>query len=290
MVENALIISMSRSGGTLLNNLCDSHEELNVIPFEYWNLCNKNQIKELYYRFFRFLPTDVRMREVGFHQRLMDIVDEVHGRGSYRRLYELISGRIRDARTIPEFYDLFQEVYFPEFCGHEMRGKTVNHPANLSLRDPDYIRRIYGDIRLIVTVRDPRSSFISYTLNRERNRGYGHDANQTMAYCEQWSGVFDRYVNSQSSAPILWLRFEDVLHDTEKSMQSVANFLGVTFQSSMLTPTRLGMPIESNSSFEKTQALTSAPAERWREHLDPERREIIENLLGPKMIELGYSV
>ena len=281
---------MSRSGGTLLNNLCDGHPQLNVFPFEYWNLCNKNTIREFHHRFFRFLPRDRKMREVGFHQRLNDIIDGVHGTGTYDALYALFIEEIGGIRSIPDFYDVFQEFYFPRICGHSLRDKTVNHPANLSLRSPAYIQRIFGDVNLIITVRDPRASFLSYTRNRERFRGYGHNEAQTREYCKHWLEVVRLYVESDPGINSLWLRFEDVVNETPTAMHRVAEFLDVDFNETMLAPSRLGKPVESNSSFETTPALTRAPLERWQDHLDSGRRKIIETELGGQMESLGYVV
>jgi len=287
-INNVLLVSMARSGGTLTNNLLDGHPALNVFPLEFWNTCNKNQIRQPYHSLFRFLPQPIKLREVGFHQRLQDMIEELHGQGSYHNLVTRLQADLGKIGSQSEFYDYFQSIYFPEFFGHPCRKNSFNHVARLCERSTDYIRQIFGPVRLSVSIRDPRASLVSYARNLELTRGESMTEEHVESLCALWRSVAHRF--SISPEPdTLAIRYEDVVLDTERTMKHLCAFIGVDFHSITLKPSRMGKPVAANSSYDNMTEMTTAPIDRWRKMIDPEIRELVEDRLKSEMEALGYT-
>lgn len=280
---------MSRSGGTLTNNLLDGHPACNVFPFEYWNTCNKNQIKQPYYALYRFLPRRLKLREAGFHQRLEDMITTIHGDGAYDRLVEEVGRRVGPVRNLPQFYDLFQEVYFPGFCGHPRRSVTVNHIANICKRPTPYIEKIFGPAKYVVSIRDPRATFASHTRLREKTRGRPFDDKELVDFCRLWRDVANRFwITPEPNA--YGLRYEDLVRNTEQTMRGLCEFMEIAFDSCILQPSRLGEPIQANSSYDTMTTVSDSPLERWKQTLDTRQQQMIETKLADVLPRVGYEI
>jgi hypothetical protein len=72
-------------------------------------------------------------------------------------------------------------------------------------------------------------------------------------------------------------------------MRRIAGFLGVRFEDSLLTPTKLGAPWEGNSMHgDSFQGIDTRPIGRWKERLGPDDVAFLEAFLGGAMADLGY--
>lgn len=280
--ENVLIASMRRSGGTLLVRLLEGHPECSVFPFEHCHTSKKAVYRWRDDRLFRFMSPGKKIRACdfgkSFHRKLSRYHGDVDSTAFQHDLSEL-AARTPSMRAL---YRPAAALYFQHFHADSLRPTLVNHCARLCILAPWQIRRIFGDHRLIVSVRDPRAVFSS--LEHKRNQTY--DESIIPAFCSEWRTSVERYHLGDPRA--ISFRFEDLLADPEPVMRSLAADLGIAFDETLLDPTRLGEPAKANSSFTRSTGIDPSAADSWKTRLDDRPRREIEERLGPLMRRLGY--
>jgi hypothetical protein len=88
------------------------------------------------------------------------------------------------------------------------------------------------------------------------------------------------------------LRYEDLRADTLATLRPLVDWLGVRRSDAELRAAVAANAFEAIPSAEKgpgTQRRAATPG-LWREHMSPEETRAIEDVIGPKLVELGYEV
>lgn len=279
---NVLIASMRRSGGTLLVRLLEGHPTCSVFPFEHCHTSKKAVYRWQDDWLFRFMSPGEKIRVCdfgrNFHRKLARYHGDVDSAAFLADLGELASR----THSIRELYRPAAALYFQHFQAAPLGPTLVNHCARLCILTPWQIRRIFGDHRLIVSIRDPRAVFAS--LEHKRNQDY--DETIIPEFCSEWARSVERYHLGDSAA--ITFRFEDLLSDPERVMRSLAADLGIAFDEGLLQPTRLGEPAKANTSFSRGTGIDPSAADSWKAGLNERPRREIEERLGPLMRRLGY--
>ena len=121
-------------------------------------------------RLFRFMSPGKKIRVCdfgeSFHRKLIRYHGEVDSAAFQHDLVNLAS-RTPSTRAL---YRPAASLYFQHFHAASLRPTLVNHCARLCILAPWQIQRIFGDHRMIVSVRDPRAVFSS--LEHKRNQTY----------------------------------------------------------------------------------------------------------------------
>jgi hypothetical protein len=280
--ENILIASMRRSGGTLLVRLLEGHTACSVFPFEHCHTSKKAVYRWQDDGLFRFMSPDKKIRVCDFGKSFERKLTRYHGdvdSAAFRHDLIELASRTHSIRAL---YRPAASLYFRHFHAELRRPVLVNHCARLCILAPWQIRRIFGEHRLIVSVRDPRAVFSS--LEHKRNQDY--DETIIPAFCEEWKRSVERYHLGDTAA--ISFRFEDLLTDPERVMRSLAADLGIAFDETLLDPTRLGEPAKANSSFSRSTGIDPSAIDSWKSGLDDRPRREIEERLGPLMRRLDY--
>lgn len=284
MTENLLVASMRRSGGTLVGRLLDGHPECSVIPFEHWHSRKKAIFRLHPHLLFPWLSRERKLRVCGFsesYRRKLELVHPDADADAFRaRLLEVAS----EVGSVSEFYRRSSALYFRFFHASALRPKLVNHCANLCLLSPWQLRRMFGDHRMLLSVRDPRAVFCSL----ERHRAGVFTERSIPAFCRGWRESVERYYLGDPST--IAFRFEDLVADPEKVMRSVCARMEIEFDEIVLRPTFVGAPAEANSSFSRTPGVVDPSAiDSWRSRIAARAQGMIEDRLGPLMHRLGYA-
>jgi Sulfotransferase family len=88
------------------------------------------------------------------------------------------------------------------------------------------------------------------------------------------------------------LRYEDLRTDTVGTLRPLVDWLGIRRSGAELRAAIADNAFEAIPPAEKgpgTQWRAATPG-LWREHMSPEERRAIEEVIGPKLVELGYNV
>jgi len=142
-------------------------------------------------------------------------------------------------------------------------------PSNSDLtRVSALLERSY-DVRGIFLVRDPRAHLASKLVR-----------NPTLSlqrFCRRqnhyWQEIDDFAANV---GPVMRLRFEDLVIDTEQRMHEVCDFTGIDYLPGVLDYTQGGESSHSNSSFAANAGIDTSTLTRYRETLPPQSMTYLE--------------
>ncbi len=149
-------------------------------------------------------------------------------------------------------------------------------PSNQDLTAVSELLARSFNVRGIFLVRDPRAHLSSKlvrnpTLNLRR-------------FCQRqnryWQEIDDF---EQRFGPVLRLRFEELVTETEANMRKVCEFAGIEFIDSVLEYTQKGQPSVSNSSFGSSSGIDRGALTRYRDTLPPETIAYLEEHCIPEL-------
>ncbi len=152
----------------------------------------------------------------------------------------------------------------------------------------DEILATYPAARFVHVVRDPRG-----TVAALRKIGMTQDAWRSSAEVER--SLAAALHNAERLGPHRYLvvRYEDIVRDTAGEMAKIANFVGVAFDETLLTPTIAGLPSTANSAWSERRVrgeVHTFSLESWRDALDPRAVTLVEARTGAVARALGYDL
>ena len=261
------IVGVGRSGTSLMPALLDDHPELLVLPGESrarsWYRA-PNPVEMLYAKtiYGRDFPTSTGEKNTFDRFLRSRLPGPVELDEALRILVEGVL-RLRPAPKATAWVE-----------------KTPKHLRNVA----QLFARFGPTTRVIRVLRDPRSTYAS------RAKRWGHSGRADIrSFARRWA-CDDALANRFESQP--WfqtIRYEDLIEESEATMRRVAAHLDISFDDSLLHPTRQGNSVGANSSFGSTgQGISRAPLRRYRDQLDHADVAHLEALLGARMFKHGY--
>jgi sulfotransferase family protein len=285
-----LIAQPNRSGGTLLSQLFDGHPEVHVNPGElHWqqwpslDLTDSPRVwvkalgqRHLGRSFREGFSKDKPARKLGYDDQLQNFPLMLDPR-FHRRLFLTLAAE-RPPATQRDVLDLYFTALFNAWVDNQnlyggpkrwtlaFRGR-MRHPDNLARFFHDY-----PDGRHITCVREPKARTASKLM-------YSGERQGVSAYADTWRAAAERQLQAKEryGERVFLLTFERLVTETEKTMSTVAAWLGIRFDPILTQPTFNRFPIKANSSFPVDgQGVLRAPLENWRRVLSDEQAEIID--------------
>jgi Sulfotransferase family len=299
-----LVSQIQRSGGTLLSQLLDGHPECHAHPHE---------LKIGYPRERNWPPLDIsrpeRWFEILFEQRsarlfrrgyrksLKGRQDEVFPFLFLPRLQKAIFDACIEARqpaTEREILDCYFTSYFNAWLdNHNLytgpKKVVTGFTPRLAMETANVERffSAYPDGTLISIVRDPHAWFYSAA-------GY---APEHFGEVDVAIGLWRRSTEESLRAletygdRVVLLTYEQLVLDTESTMELVAGRIGIELSPVLLEPTFNGRPILANSSESVGRhGILTERVDAYRDSLDPETSEQIWQLAGDLYERVSLSV
>jgi hypothetical protein len=154
------------------------------------------------------------------------------------------------------------------FCALQPNNNDLSRVSSI-------LARSY-DVRGIFLVRDPRAH-LSSKLVRNPTLNLSRFCQRQNRY---WQEIGEFAVKF---GPVLRLRFEDLVTDTEASMRQVCEFVSIAFSSDVLEYTQGGEVSRSNSSFGASTGIDRSVLKRYRDTLPKETVDYLEKHCLPEL-------
>ena len=307
-MNHLLIVSLSRSGGTLLRMLLDGHPNFNVFPFEHWNRPSKNDIPMRRLEIFRRLSVDERLKTAGAAHAERKL-SRVHPQSVVSEVMRIWRVEAAGAHTLPAMYECLARAYF-DVIGGPPDAVVVNHCGSLCRFRRDQLDAVFGKGKHVLTIRDPRAVFSSMQglLDRKfrieplgngqssspalqrhlsKNEMVGSVSGYLEEFCRDYRHMVAEYAGCSD---VIRLRFEDLVMSPESTLRQVAAQFAVEFDPVLLTPTQLGAGHAANSSFSRQGGtIHHEAAEDWHGRIASAECRYIEDELAREMAALGYQ-
>jgi hypothetical protein len=295
------LLGIARSGTTLLQSLLDGHPQLLV------DVADSNFYRwyRQYYRWIDRIHTwpDNNKKRAAMAESVM--IDHIFNEKSH--YYRDFLSNISISELKGHFHTLlhsslgqpadFLEAYFHALglaSGHltSQTGYWVDKTLSYEYLFYRYLQW-WPDAHFIYMVRDPRDVYTSYK-KRDIRSDRSVTGIDTLAL--KWGNSVHTLLNCQGMvAPenCFILRYEDLIQNPQKVMQSIAQFLRIEFLPGLLVPTKgFGkVPWSGNAvSGKKQQGIFQDASNKWLHSLRVQEVSAIEGLLHDEMEAVGYSL
>jgi hypothetical protein len=282
-----------KSGTTVFHNLFDGHPDLVVYP---------SDLNLLYAYFPIYLSGEYS--------------DEVCKKRLVKVLFSDLKQQLT-ANNIPIILDmdLYQELFFQKLNGEFLNIKKIieslaqaflsvigKESAKLVLKETSieiYMQEIlewFPDAKILHLIRDPRDNYAS--LKSGVSKYYsklGENEKETLA-----SLIFRTRIGMKmgllnkalfGEGKYKFVKYEDLIEKTMKTMQDVALFLDIPFTDVLCSPTRLGSTVIGNNfEGEIFSKVDNKNVGRWSERIHKEEAMIIEFNLSEFMSLFQYDL
>ena len=289
-----LISQIQRSGGTLLGQLFDGHPECHVDPYELkighpkkhnWPVLDLTR-PESWFPTLYFPGMSERLRRTDRTKQPAD------GRSQFPflflpRLQKAIfdaSVAARPIRTERDVLGCYFTSYFNAWLDNQNlytgpKQVVVGFTARLATeaKSIDGFFSAYPDGTLISIVRDPRAWYLSASRHMpERYADLGTALQLWRDSTEAAIGASERFGDR-----VLLLTYEELVQETEATMQRVAERIGISPRPELLVPTFNGRLIRANSSQPvEREGILPERADAYRQSLPADTAERIMALTG----------
>ncbi len=264
-----VVLGVSRSGTTLLEEMLDSHSELAIPTESYFipQLWNRHSRRFFVDAFLDDLTRLARVREWGVTP-------------------EDVRRRLPPAPTLAEAIQAIYRSYADSQGKSRFGDKTPSYMQSLPLLD-----RVFPGAQYIHLVRDGRDASLSFMEMRRRPSFNPARPRGIAAFASQWrlevegAAEFGRRVGSSRN---IELRYEDLALEPELELLRVCDFLQLDFEADML---EYHEEVDETA-LEDHPLLAKPPipgARRWKEELDPKTTELFEAIAGRALSGLGYD-
>ena len=148
--------------------------------------------------------------------------------------------------------------------------------------------------RMLQLLRDPRDNYAALAAGIESYYSkLGSDRLEVMMSllfrCDLGFAAAERHERERPDR-FRSVRFEDLVASPRETLEATCEWLGISFEESLLTPTFFGASTTGNS-FEGRvmRSISTENLGRWRDRIDAEEAMVLEHVLGDRMERLGYA-
>ena len=302
------IAGSPRSGTTLMTSLMDNHPELLVFPEEYLHVHPRKTPEEGTRDVLDALFKEkVLLRLKGKKSILNDILNEDRKYDSfdYHGFENAVNGHFQllvEKKDETSGMSIATLAFVSLIYGYAQAvGKRTY--SRWVVKHPHYElhwQQVFNDFpkgKMIYMVRDPRDVILSRTLKANKKRFLKRGGKvaewksenvglrPSIRFLREWETSINTFhcINGAMPENVILVRYEDLISSPRDVMGKVAEFLGVSWQESLVTPSFLGVPWKGNSMQERKFDKVESPVERKPHRLPKHHLWQIEAWLGEVM-------
>lgn len=280
-----------KSGTSLMRSILDAHPELVVYPEE-----------SIFFR--RFLP---QAQQLALREQLelakQNLIhfftwnaqnpppsQEGYADRDYTHLsFEEIAHHMESLATEKADHpgDVLSAAVLAYGIVSQCLSETTRYWVEKSPYNEYYASQIYSwwpEARCIHVIRDPRDNFVSY---RQKHPTWNPEF-----FAKNWLRSTQAGFSNQErfgAQRYYILRYEDLVLAPMETLRELVDFLGITWQPSLTSPTRAGEIWRGNSMFmQEFNQISAAPIGRWKHRLSRQDAAVIEWLTRTWMKKLDY--
>lgn len=267
------ITGRGRSGTWLLQSILDTHPEICVTPEALF-------IIHLYGKYSNTKKWTTERKTAFLH----DLFTEEKLIDWWQSTPEAISNLLEKYPPKSHFSDLCKAIYY-EYA--QRNGKQ--NAILLGDKNPEYslyikqLAQLYPKSKFVHLVRDPRANVLSY-------QNVDFDVNDTAALAHRWKKYNEGILDWQRELPdrILVIHYEDLLTDTQVTLERICAFLGVDFMPSLLEFYKYSKNI-FNWNKKITEPIDPKKATAWQGNIKSEDETCIFKIAGKVAAGFGYT-
>ncbi len=303
-----LISQIQRSGGSMLAELFDGHPQVFAHPAElhigypqkwHWPRLDLAAPPLLWFarlfedRLARFIQEGYAKAGSNIHARQ----DVRPYRFSTERQRDVFLGECARRRPTTQrgILDCYFTSYFAawEDCRPTGRERYVSAFCPRLVMKPQSVAGYladYPDGRLICSVRDPRTWYVS--SHRHNPETYKDAATAIDA----WRRSTEAILSAAGALPgrVMYFSYEALVRDPGATMRRVVQWLGIEFLDILTVPTYLGLPVKPNSSFasdrtgvtDTSDARLALLSAADRDHIEREAMDLYRRAVESSPINL----
>jgi len=157
--------------------------------------------------------------------------------------------------------------------------------------DIDTLREIFPAAKFIHIVRDGRDASLSQLRANFGPRTIFYAA----VYWKKYVQAGLRFEKTVPANQLMSIRYENLLSDTEKEMRQVCEFLELSFDSAVCTPTVIGFRYRKSifrkraESYGMTDRVVPKNTQKWKEEMSHADQVVFESVAGDLLGQLGYE-
>lgn len=273
------IISSGRAGTTLLRNMLVASGEI-AIPQEF------PVIHKMVLYFLRNGNEDWRELCIAIADILKGTPDFAIWDLSLDEAIEEVAQLPDDNRSLAAIIDTYLRTYatkhFPDaiMWGDQSPLHTFYYP---------WVIPVYPQARFLHLLRDGRDVVASFQANFK-------DELSLQQATDRWIQSVHRARQIRDTLPpeqFLEIRYEDLVSQSEQTLQSIANFSSICYHKSMLNYWQLSSTVEhKHLDIHKNvgKPVFTSSIGKWKERLSSEQQNYISGKMKPLLQSLGYSV
>ena len=143
----------------------------------------------------------------------------------------------------------------------------------------------WSDARCIHVIRDPRDNYISY---KRKHPDWQAEFFASNWRCSTLAGVQNQEKYKPENYYIL--HYEDLTSSPENAIRQLTAFLKISWDETLLIPSRAKELWKGNSMFSNQfEGISAAPVARWKENLSRQDAEVIQIITEPLFTQFKYS-
>ena len=202
-------------------------------------------------------------------------------------------------KNFRQLYQLYPLLYAMTARNHKDPSHIVCwHDKSNDWRNIRPVARHFPEARFIFVTRDPRGSTVSYadrmTKKTVRDVTAGRDIDDVIDGVVYWRIMMEQFRAFARRRPgrSLLVRFEDFMQKPESTLNRIFEFaLGSPLPDDVVRQglARLGGGA-TNDPNELYRGISSAPLERWKDHLSEDEVALIAAIAGDTAGKLGYPI
>lgn len=294
-VQLNFLIGIGRSGSNLLLNILEKNSKVhtatenNFVLFAKDLSASKNKSNEELYTEMKHLMKSKHNYATAIwkpnFEKMDRLLPSIKRALSYEELCKLLYLSQNESKT---FEDLSVIV-------------NKNLVYSLYLEE---LMTLFPKARFIVIVRDYRDN----GLSRKENFGKGIVSNSFFYLAQSWKQCYQAIekVASKNSARFSWVRYEDLVTNTESEVEKLVSFLDVKLEEEMFRPEKDKSLAQVKPHFEKimtgeklqrelkmherlTKPIDTKKVAVWKTKLSTHQLRILEIVCGDLGQKLGYS-